>query len=152
MISSNLRPPLLQPATQPPTTRDHLQPATTARSARSTAALHRRTRQTTPFWGLKKPSWTRQLGPESRVHCDFTKSTPSPPSLPKKRVDYRVNSARQSGHINSDESTSWLASLITMIISVKGVGGWVNTIIIFREAMGLLCLLCWMQAYKFHKL
>jgi len=37
-------------------------------------AVHTKT-QTTPFWGLKKTSWTRQLGPESRVHCDFTEST-----------------------------------------------------------------------------
>jgi len=72
--------------------------------------------RTTPFGIKKKPSWTCQLGPESRVHSDFIESASSLPSLPKKRVYYRVNSVRPSKHVNSDKSTSYLSSLTTLLL------------------------------------
>ena len=48
----------------------------------------------------------------------FTKFTPSLPSLVKNWVYFWVNSIRVCGNVNSDESTSWLASLTTMVVSM----------------------------------
>jgi len=96
MISSNL---------WPPATHNH-RDATTARSARSTATLHIRTeRRRSPHTNTNDTVLGFKKNPIWLANSDQSReSTAISPSLPKKRVYYRVNSVRQSGHVNLDES------------------------------------------------